>query len=232
MGRIGLGSAAWRPVVATLAVLATLSGCGGSGLDAPERLSDGSTPAPVPQELSKISGAVVVGTRIVRGLDLEKEPYVKCLAQVPGGAPQVAVERVTVDGRTLTFASADRRTLIACDGAARARERAGIWCGGGVGRWEVGGHVNDSRLDIVNCLTSAGDDVAYAFVNPAPRARWLVVDHDHFREIYDAGDPYPVRISTTEGIDRDTSSLKVRVRSYDADGKEVGDETLHAVVAG
>ncbi len=72
----------------------------------------------------------------------------------------------------------------------------------------------------------------YVFVNPAPRARWLVVDHDHFREIYDASDPYPVRISTTDGIDRDTSSLTVRVRSYDADGKEVGDETLHAVVAG
>jgi hypothetical protein len=174
----------------------------------------------------------MVGTRVIRGLDLEDNPYVKCLAEVPGGAPEVAVERVTTDGRTLTFASADRRTLIACDGAPRARERSGTWCGGGVGRWEVGGHVNDSRLDMANCLSRDGKDVAYAFVEPAPRARWLVVDHDQFREIYDASDPYPVRISTTDGIDTDTSSLKVRVRSYDAEGKELSDEKLHPVVAG
>ena len=55
---------------------------------------------------------------------------------------------------------------------------------------------------------------------------------EHFREIYDASDPYPIRISTTDGIDTDTSSLKVRVRSYDAEGKELSDETLHPVVAG
>jgi hypothetical protein len=225
------GRRARRSCAAALAVLA-VGGCGGSGLDAPDRLSDGSVPAAVPAELSGVNGAVVVGTRIVRGLDLEEQPYVKCLGEVPGGAPQVAVERVTAEGRTFTFATADRRSLWACDGAAKGREGSGLWCGGGVGRWEVGGHVNDPRLDISNCLTGSGQRVAYAFVEPAPRARWLVVDHDHFREVYDASDPYPVRISTTDGIDTDTSSLKVHVRSYGADGKKLGDETVHTFVAG
>ena len=221
-----------RLTVAALALLVAAGGCGGSGLDAPDRLSDGSVPPAVPAELRGIEGAVLVGTRVVRGLDLEREPYVDCLKDVPGGAPAVAVERVTVDGRTFTFATADRRTLIACDGAARALEPRGRWCGEASGRWEVGGRVNDGRLGMTNCQTADRKTVAYVFVNPAPRARWLVVDHDHFREIYDASDPYPVRISTTDGIDKGTSSLKVRVRSYDADGKEVGDETLHPVVAG
>ncbi len=207
--------------------------CGGSGgLDPPKRLSDGSVPAPVPTQLSGIDGAVVAGTRLVRGLDLEQKPYVDCLAHVPGGAPLVGVERVTSEGRTFTFATADRRQIVACDGAPKALEPRGAWCSGGVGRWQFGGRVSDSRLSITNCRTRAGSTLAYAFVNPAPHAEWLVVDHDHFREIYDASDPYPVRISTSDGIDTDTSSLKVRVRSYDADGKELGDETLHDVVAG
>jgi hypothetical protein len=208
------------------------AGCGGSGLHAPNRLSDGSVPAPVPSELSGVDGAVVAGTRVVRGLDLEREPYVDCLKDVAGGAPAVAVERVTADGRTLTFATADRRTLVACDGAPHAEEPRGAWCGEATAQWEVGGKVDDGRLGMVNCLSADREPVAYVFVNPAPGARWLVVDHDRFRELYDVSDPYPVRISTTDGIDTGTSSLKVRVRSYGADGKEVGEETLHAVVAG
>jgi hypothetical protein len=224
--------AARRRAVAALALLGLAGGCGGSGVDAPAHLSDGSVPPTVPAELAGVDGAVVAGTRLLRGLDLEREPYVACLKDVPGGSPAVAVERVTADGRTLTFATADRRTLIACDGAPRAEEPRGPWCGEASGRWEVGGRVNDGRLGMTNCLSAGRKTVAYVFVNPAPRARWLVVDHDHFREIYDASDPYPVRISTTDGIDEDTSSLKVRVRSYDAAGKEVGAETLHAVVAG
>jgi hypothetical protein len=221
-----------RQSAGALALLLLADGCGGSGLDPPDRLSDGSTPPPVPAELQSIDGAVLVGTRVVRGRDLEHEPYVDCLKNVAGGAPGVAVERVTADGRTLTFATADRRDLIACDGAPRALEPRGSWCGEASGRWEVGGRIADGRLGITNCLSADREPVAYVFVNPAPRARWLVVDHDHFREIYDASDPYPVRISTTDRIDEDTSSLKVRVRSYDADGKKVGDEVLQAVVAG
>ncbi len=210
-----------------------MSACGGgSGLDAPARLSDGSTPAPVPDAMADVDGAVLVGTRVVRGLELEEKPYVDCLADVPGGAPPIAVERVTAEGRTFMFVTPDRRTVVACDGAPKAAEPRGPWCSGGVGRWQLGGRVADSRLSMTNCLTAGGDTLAFAFVNPAPGARWLVVDHDHFREIYDASDPYPVRISTADGIHVEGSSLKVRVRSYDADGKELSDETLDARVAG
>jgi hypothetical protein len=41
-----------------------------------------------------------------------------------------------------------------------------------------------------------------------------------------------VRISTADGIHVEGSSLAVRVRSYDADGKELSDELLDARVAG
>ncbi|MGZ8694771.1 MAG: hypothetical protein ACXWYS_04970 [Gaiellaceae bacterium] len=175
---------------------------------------------------------MLAGTRVVRGLELERKPYVDCFADLRIAAPANGVERITAEGRTFTFVTPDRRTVAACDGAPKASEPRGTWCGGGAGRWLSGGRLSDSRLGIVNCLTASGDALAFAFVNPAPRARWLVVDHDHFRELYDVSDPYPVRISTADGIHVEESSLKVRVRSYDADGKELADETLDARVAG
>jgi hypothetical protein len=219
-------------VAAALVVLAA-AGCGGGGksLHPPDRLSDGSRPAAVPPELSDVDGAVVVGTRVIRGLELEQKPYVDCLADVPGGSPTVAVERVTADGRTLTFATPDHRTLVACDGAPNAREGSKTWCGGEVGRLE-NGRVNDPRLDLANCLTRDRRTVAYAFMQPAPGARWLVVDHDRFSEIYDARDPYAVRVSTTDGIDANAASAKFRIRSYDGAGKKIGDEIVATQVAG
>ncbi len=63
-------------------LLAVAGGCGGSGLDAPDRLSDGSVRRlPFPPTLAGIDGAVVTGTRVVRGLDFEREPYVDCLEE-------------------------------------------------------------------------------------------------------------------------------------------------------
>jgi hypothetical protein len=174
----------------------------------------------------------MTGTRTLRGGDLEREPAVDCLKNVPGGAPLVGVEYVTVDGTTLTFATRDRAQLVGCDGAARSREPSGTWCGMQTTRWRAGGSISDPRLDLANCLTAAGDTVAYAWVVPASRARWLVVDHDHFREVYDASSPYPIRVATTDGIGTATSSATVHVTSYDAAGKEIGAEKVRAQVAG
>jgi hypothetical protein len=231
MGRLTQRSTAWRPAVAATLLLAG-GGCGGSSLHAPDKLSDGTAPPAVPAVLKGIKGAVMTGTRTLRGQDFEVEPAVDCIKDVPGGAPPAGVEAVTVDGSTLTFATADRQQLVACDGAVKQREPAGRWCGRATTKWLDGGRVDDPRLDIANCLTAGGATVAYAWVVPPASARWLVVDHDHFREIYDAGSPFPVRVATTDGIDEKTSSATMRVRSYDASGKEVGDDTVNAQVAG
>ena len=235
MGRVAARatrSTAWRPAAAATLLLAAAGCCGGSGLHAPDRLSDGSTPPAVPAKLAGVPGAVITASRILRGQDFEAQPALDCIKDIPGGAPPAGVEAVTVDGHTLTFATADRQRLVACDGAARQREPAGRWCGTATTKWLDGGRIEDPRLDLANCLTADGATVAYAWVVPAARARWLVVDHDHFREIYDASSPFPVRISTTDGIDDTTSSATIHVRSYDASGKEVGDETVNAQVAG
>ncbi|HEU5211230.1 MAG TPA: hypothetical protein VFU10_00510 [Gaiellaceae bacterium] len=231
MGRVARGSTAWRPAAAATLLLAA-GGCGGSGLLAPDRLSDGSTPPALPAALKGIEGAVMTGTRTLHGRDLEDAPAVDCIKNMPGGAPPLAaVEAVTVDGHTLTFSTADRQRLVACDGAARRRPSR-RWCGTATTRWLGGGGIEDPRLDLANCLTADGATVAYTWVVPPARARWLVVDHDHFREVYDAGSAYPVRVSTTDGIDVKTSSATIHVRSYDAAGKEVGDDTVNAQVAG
>lgn len=225
-------TSAWRPAAAATLLLAAAGGCGGSGLRAPDRLSDDSTPPALPAALKGIDGAVMTATRTLRGPDFEDEPAVDCIKDVPGGTPPGGVEAVTVDGQTLTFPTADRRHLVACDGAARQREPSGHWCGTATTKWLDGGGIEDPRLDLANCLTADGAAVAYAWVVPPARARWLVVDHDHFREVYDAGSPYPARVSTTDGIELETSSATIHVRSYDAAGGEVGDETVNAQVAG
>ena len=217
-------------MAATL-LLAAAGGCG-SGLHAPGRLSDGSSPPALPAALKGIDGAVMTGTRTLRGRELEDEPAVDCIKDIPGGAPAAGVEAVTVDGHTLTFPTADRQQLVACDGAAKRREPSGRWCGTATTKWLDGGGVEDPRLDLANCLTADGATVAYAWVVPSASARWVVVDHDHFREVYDAKSPYPLRVSTADGIDVKTSSAAIHVRSYDTAGKEVGDDTVNAQVAG
>ena len=172
MGRVAARSTAWRPAAAATLLLAAAGGCGGSGLHPPDLLSDGSTPPAVPAELAGVHGAVMTGTRVLRGQDFEAEPAVDCIKDIPGGAPPAGVETVTVDAHTLTFATADRQRLVACDGAARQREPAGRWCGTATTRWLNGGDIDDPRLDLANCLTADGATVAYAWVVPAARARW------------------------------------------------------------
>jgi hypothetical protein len=221
---------AWTRAAASLAVLALTTGCGGG--HTPERLSDGSTPPRIPGGLHGVGRALMTGVRVIRGLDLEQKPYVDCIGELAGGAPTVAVERVTASGRTLTFATPDRRLIVGCDGAAQSREPSGSWCGETETRWLGGGRVEDARLDLANCLDGGGATVAYAWAEPFSRARWLVVKRDGYREIYELSGPLPVRVATTDGIDEKTSRATIDVAWYGADGSKLAQRTLKLQVAG
>ena len=224
--------AARRGTAVALVALALAAGCGGGdSFDPPERLADGSVPRPVPAALAELEGASMTGVRVVRGLQLEQNPYVDCIERA-GGAPAVAVERVAASGRTLTFARDDRSQVVACDGAAYAREPSGHWCGLATTDWLAGGRLADGRLDLANCLGADRSTVAFAWVTPAPRARWLVVEHDDFREVYEQSGPLPIRVATTDGIDETTSSVRIPVSSYAADGTKLSGGTVELQVAG
>ena len=218
---------------AGLGALAVAGGCGGGdGFDPPARLADGSVPPPVPAALAELEGASMTGVRVVRGLQLEQAPYADCIDRAPGGPPAIAVERVAASGRTLTFATDDRQQVVGCDGAAQAREPSGPWCGLAVADWLAGGRLSDGRLNLANCLSADRSTVAFAWVTPAPRAGWLVVEHDDFREVYEQNGPLPIRVATTDGIDEDTSSVRIPVSSYAEDGTKLADDTVELQVAG
>src|SRR5262249_59104950 len=141
---------AWRRAAAATLRVVAAGGWGGSGLRAPDRLSDGSTPPALPAALTGIDGAVMTDTRTLRGGDLEDEPAADCIKHVPGGALATGVAWVTVEGHTLTFLAADGQQLVACDGAARQREPSGRWCGTATTKWLDGGGIEDPRLDLAN----------------------------------------------------------------------------------
>jgi hypothetical protein len=95
------------------------------------------------------------------------------------------------------------------------------------------GRLVDPRLDLAGCSTRDGDPVAFAWVVPARRARYVAVRHDAFSEVYPVlrGD-VPIRVSTTTDIDLDTSSASFEISEHDAVGRAVRAYTVQARVAG
>jgi hypothetical protein len=72
------------------------------------------------------------------------------------------------------------------------------WCGGSA--WNLRGRkVSDPRLDV--CYDRQGRPViAFAWINPVRRAKWIVVDQPGYREAYPVAAGLPVRVSTISGL--------------------------------
>jgi hypothetical protein len=124
----------------------------------------------------------------------------------------VVVERIGVNGRTITFLMPG--FLIAgCDRNPRARTTQNPWCGGS--GWTLKNRrVSDARLDI--CTDRRGRAlVAFGWINAVPRAKWIVVDQPGFREVYPVAGRLPVRVSTVSRIGTPTT---FRTTQYDARG--------------
>jgi hypothetical protein len=214
-----------RRLLGAAAVL-LLAGCGGGGNSTPTRLLDGSALPAVPSAVSAVDGAVMT---IVHDLPATDERAVACVTGFGVGSPEAVVERIGVEGRSVTFARGSR--LFACDGAAGAREGSPASCGGGFGRQE-GGRLTDPRLDLANCTDAHGATVAFVWIEPAPEAAYVAVDRDGWVEVYATRAGLPVRVATTEGIGAGTSSLSLTVTQYAGDGSEVRKDDVDAHVAG
>jgi hypothetical protein len=166
----------------------------------------------------------------VRALPPSADRAVACahrFQQDPG--PRI-VERVGVDGRSLSFAAGSR--VFACDAAVAAREGPPASCGGSEGRRD-GGALTDPRLDLANCEDEKGNTVAFVWVEPKAGAAYVGVEHDGWTEIYPVrGDLLPVRVATTEGLDADDEALTLTVSQYVNDGRNLRREELEAHVTG
>jgi hypothetical protein len=136
-----------------------------------------------------------------------------------------------VDGRSITFANRDGTRVYACDGGSDpAGERAPPWCGAVVGQRRRR-RLFDPRLD-VDCVDARHHALAYVFVDPVARARWIGVQQEGYVELHEVVAGLPVRVETSRGIDLDEARAVFELAQYDAEGHELVSETLEAAVAG
>jgi hypothetical protein len=147
----------------------------------------------------------------------------------------VVVERVGVNGSSWTF-TGKGSSLHACDtipepSTAEEPDRPydGLWCGADTGRLDDG-VLNDPRLDL--CANTDGELTGFAWVEPQPATKWVVVSDDGHREIYEVAESLPVRVTTTEGVQQESSRASFDIEEYAEDGPKLREYVLETAVAG
>jgi hypothetical protein len=215
-----------RLAALALVLLATAA-CDSGGR--PRRLLYGQGAA----EFAPVSGSVIAAGRVLRRSMLEAR-LDSCLfrgdrSDVPADA--VVVERIGVDGESLTFANRGRTGVYACDGGVDpAGERPRPWCGTVFGEL-VRDRLLDPRLDVL-CRTHKGAPLAYAFVEPVAGAHWIGVEQDGYTELYEVLADLAVRVATTRSVSPARARATFAVSEYDVEGRELLRERLEAAVAG
>lgn len=216
-----------------LALTSATSACG-DGDPAPRALVDGS-PAPAPAlELEDVgSPAYLTAVRVVENRELKPAEVANaCVVGEWGDRPGgPSVHRVGTQGESVTFLAASGHAAYSCDGTGRSRGDARRWCGHAFGRL-THGSLRDPRLELGGCSTDAGQPVAFAWIEPAPRSRYVVIHERGFAEVYPTAADLPVRVSTTAGVDIDRSRAVFAVSEHGADGRALRAYELTAYVSG
>ncbi len=226
---------AWAAAAAAglaLALAITVSGCGGRG--ATVRLVDGTSPPATPAPLRHLGDGLRVSRVRVAAVARLSEWARRCARSfrhefdVPGSTR--AVERLSVLGASVTLADRRRRALLACDRTGAAGQGApGGGCGRAVGRL-FAGRLRDPRVDLL-CRDEDGRQVAFAWIEPGPHARWLLVREGTWAAVEPVAGGLPARVAT-RSIDLDAATADFHVEEYDAAGALLRRYTLHARVAG
>ena len=215
--------------VAALAVIA--AGCGGGG-SSPPQLVDGSPAADIPAVLGELDNAVATRVHVWRASDYDRDRLDACGLE-PATGETAVVERIGVQGSSLTFAGTDS-SLYGCSRISDPfqepdRPGDGYWCGGAAGRLDADG-LNDPRLTL--CTAEDGDLTAFVWVEPRPETKWVLVSDAGRREIYEVVESLPVRVTTTDGVESESSRASFDIEEYAADGTKLREYTLDAQVAG
>jgi hypothetical protein len=214
-------------VAALLLVVFAAAACDSGGR--PKRLLYG-RPA---LQFGPVAGSVIADGRVLRRV-LLRGRLNSCLFR--GDRASVApnalvVERVGVDGESLTFANRGGTGVYACDGGVDpVGERVPPWCGAVFGEL-VHGRLLDPRLDVL-CRTRKGAPLAYAFVQPVAGAHWIGVAQDGYIELYEVLAGLPVRIASTRDVSVEAARARFQVSQYDVAGRLLERGDLEAAVAG
>jgi hypothetical protein len=205
--------------------------CQGDG-SAPETLLDGSDAVATGLELDNVSGKLVqTRVRATLARDVRTGSLAAaCLGINAGETPPagLVVERIGVSGETVTFR--DASGLRACDDSDGPREADRRWCGGAFGRLDRG-RLRDPRLDI-GCRSADGDPIAFVWVEPDPRTRFVAVRQPGYVEVYRSAGGLPVRVSSVDGVSLERSSASVDVSEHDRGGNLIREYGIDAAVAG
>jgi hypothetical protein len=212
-----------RLKLTALVFVLVAAACAGGGR--PSRLLNGDAAA----EFKPVRWSVLTEARVLQGGALESCLSSDERAEVSGDT--VVVQRVSVSGRSLTFADRSGTGVYACDGGIDSSgERAPPWCGEAFGAY-VDGRLLDPRLDVI-CRDRSRAPLAYAFVEPVAGAHWIGVDQGGYTEIYEVLAGLPVRIAGSREIDVDQARAAFAVTQYDLEGRELVRGRLEAAVAG
>lgn len=214
-------------------VTALVLGCARAG-EPPKVLVDGSRARAGTVDLEGIDDPVVAssvyassprdvrsGSRVAACLDDAWE-------ERPGGT---IVHRVGVLGESVTFLGSSRRSLNACDAAGTPGAPRRPWCGHSSGLLDEGS-LRDPRLQLGGCTAGDARPVAFAWIEPGPRTRFVVVVQRGFSELYETSSDLAVRISTTQRVDPDRSQAVFMVSEHGADGRRLRAYELEARVSG
>lgn len=209
------------------------SGCG-DGRDAPRTLVDGSPARTLRVELEAVDRPIVASRVVERDVRAvaQGSRIASCLrdewSERPAG---IVVRRIGVLGESVTFSSRSDRSLQACDGTRSADLRALPWCGHSFGRL-TGGRLHDPHLGLGGCRSEEGKHVAFAWVEPGPRTRYVVIDQAGFSEAYETAADLPVRVATTTRVDERRLRAVLEVSEHSADGRKLRSYELEASVSG
>lgn len=211
--------------------LIAIAGCGGG--DSPPQLVDGTTAGEPPAALNGLGDAVLTRAVVENESDLDPDEYEACAGPRDGG-DRTVVERTGLNGSSLTIESG--RLLFGCDripDPLTAEDPdlpyGGIWCASPNGRLSKGG-LNDPRLSL--CPNTNDEYTAFAWVEPRPAAKWIVVSDTGTSEVYEVAESLPVRVTTTHGVEPERARVSFDVAEYAADGRRLRQYVLTATVAG
>lgn len=215
--------------LALLCICALAAAACRGGSHAPARLLDGEVAAAPRVHLEGVKGDVVqTVVRVVPDVLRSRDPAVRaCLRQgSPGDGRGAAILRVGVTGTSVAFRTSEGRAVVACDGAARGGNVS--WCGRAYGRLQRG-RLRDPRLDLA--CSGSGKSLAFAWIEPGRRARYVVVRHRAYAEAYLVTAGLPVRVVTSD-VDLDRSRATFAVSEHAADGRRLRAFRVETQVAG
>jgi hypothetical protein len=203
--------------------------------DRPGKLMDGSPAKPPAVELEGVSEpAIATRIRVRRAGRLPTDSLANsCMGAhglaTPSGLQGSIIERVGVEGSSVTLASASG--LHACDESQGPREAGREWCGIAFG---VLTHrrLDDPRLDVADCHTASGHPMGFAWMSAGPRTRYVAVAQAGYAEVYEPAGGMPIRIATTTGVVVDGSRATFRLSEHDTRGRLLRRYELDAVAAG